>query len=199
MTQESFSIMCELLGLICKKEFKPPKNFDECLNNVIDSDCLNFEQTWLCKNCIIMYEDLTDKIKNLCPKLYQIIELIQFYKNKNLTDINIFISWLQIDYTISIEQQIKRIFEKNKSLYDSEYHLNEQNDEITDIYHGNLYKSIYKQQEKTEPNQKFFTMIFNTDGIKLCNKSDLSIWPMILVINELPLESRFSFDNIIIA
>ncbi|CAF1123701.1 unnamed protein product [Brachionus calyciflorus] len=48
-------------------------------------------------------------------------------------------------------------------------------------------------------NQKFFTFLIKTDGIEMCNKSDNSIWPMILVINEIPLEQRISFDNIIIA
>ncbi|CAF1043166.1 unnamed protein product [Brachionus calyciflorus] len=37
------------------------------------------------------------------------------------------------------------------------------------------------------------------NGIELAEKSDISLWPMIFVINEIPIERRFSFDNIVIA
>jgi hypothetical protein len=41
--------------------------------------------------------------------------------------------------------------------------------------------------------------MLNTDGISICDKSNLSIWPFYLEINELNIGKRFCIDNIIIA
>ena len=46
-------------------------------------------------------------------------------------------------------------------------------------------------------NQLAFSFLLNTDGISPMNKSKLTIWPVFLVINELPIESRYCIDNII--
>ena len=39
----------------------------------------------------------------------------------------------------------------------------------------------------------------NTDGIALAEKSNLSLWPIFLAINEIPIEERFCIDNVIVA
>ncbi|CAF1158139.1 unnamed protein product, partial [Brachionus calyciflorus] len=99
---------------------------------------------------------------------------------------------LQSDFALSIQQQIKRIFTTNKNLLNI---LNRPHDEyLEDVFDGEIYQKI-KSNEK----EKFFTFLLNTDGVQVCSKSDLSIWPIILVLNELPLNIRFNFDNIIIA
>ena len=54
--------------------------------------------------------------------------------------------------------------------------------------HGNEFK-----------NQLAFSFLLNTDGISSMKKSKLTIWPVFLVINELPIESRFCIDNVILA
>ena len=57
---------------------------------------------------------------------------------------------------------------------------------------------IYKTQiSKTEGN--ILTFLMNSDGISVCNKSNLTLWPVFLIINEIPKHVRFCFDNIIIA
>ncbi|CAF0902681.1 unnamed protein product [Brachionus calyciflorus] len=33
----------------------------------------------------------------------------------------------------------------------------------------------------------------------MCNKSDISLWPFMFVLNEIPIEERYSFENVIIA
>ena len=71
---------------------------------------------------------------------------------------------------------------------------NESDDLIKDVKDG----SIYKDFRNTNTN-KAYTFTLNTDGISLCDKSNLSIWPVFLAINELDIESRFYIDNIIIA
>ncbi|CAF1035302.1 unnamed protein product [Brachionus calyciflorus] len=73
---------------------------------------------------------------------------------------------------LDLESQIKRILSKFKfnDLEDS-WRLRDQS-EICDIY---------------------------DDGIKLNDKSSMSLWPVILSINELPIEKRFCIENSLIA
>ncbi|CAF0945445.1 unnamed protein product [Brachionus calyciflorus] len=65
---------------------------------------------------------------------------------------------------------------------------------IRDFSDGRIYNEIHNKEKKN-----FFTLLLNTDGIELSTKSKISIWPIILVINELSLGKRFCFNNIIIA
>ncbi|CAF0880840.1 unnamed protein product [Brachionus calyciflorus] len=102
-------------------------------------------------------------------------------------------SQMQIDYKLSIRDQLIRIFQKNPHLIRYKYSgIND--DKIKDIYDGQIYQDIVQNEIS-----KFYTFTLNTDGVQLCNKSKMSIWPIILVSNELPIGERFRFDNIIIA
>lgn len=105
---------------------------------------------------------------------------------------------LVIYYYLDIEKQIHSIF--NKIKYDD---LNSQpslNNELTDIKDGTLYKSILSSEDgESVKKNKAFTLTINTDGISICKKSKLTIWPVYLIINELPIQKRFSIDNVIIA
>ena len=56
------------------------------------------------------------------------------------------------------------------------------------------YKSKYKDSLANK-----FTLAINTDGIKFADKSSLSLWPVFLTINDLKIEERYSFENIIVA
>ena len=92
-------------------------------------------------------------------------------------------------YNLDIESQIVNIFEKFK-LEDLKNSNNTNN--LTDIRDGRLYKKILESNDGLAiTNQEAFTFLLNTDGISSFQKSKLTIWPVFLVINELPLESRF--------
>jgi len=58
------------------------------------------------------------------------------------------------------------------------------NDEsvISDIKDGSYYKDFIRS---TQFNENIYSFMINTDGISLCDKSNLSIWPVYLAINEL--------------
>lgn len=77
-------------------------------------------------------------------------------------------------------------------------HKNNAN-KMSDIRDGKLYKKILESVHGNEfRDQLAFSFLLNTDGISPMKKSKLTIWPVYLVINELPLESRFCVDNIIL-
>jgi len=67
---------------------------------------------------------------------------------------------------------------------------------ISDIYDS----SNYKKYRKAIKYSKFsYSFTINTDGVNLCDKSNLTLWPVYLVINEIDSEERFYIYNRIIA
>ena len=76
--------------------------------------------------------------------------------------------------------------------------INQETDDLKDITDGAIYQKFLLKRKDKRPSD-IFTFLLNTDGIKICNKSDLSIWPIYLVINEIPIQYRFCVNNVIIA
>ena len=88
----------------------------------------------------------------------------------------------------NIENQLKEIF-LNITL--TKNTCNELSD-LHDFFDGNIYKALLTSEDGDlfKKNQAF-TFILNTDGISLCTKSNLTLWPFYLAINEIPKEDRF--------
>ena len=102
-----------------------------------------------------------------------------------------------------VKNQILRIFTKHKINYNKNWIDPEiafdgisEVDKLVDVTDGEIYRNVLKNQKF---NSNSFTFLLNIDGISLCNKSQLSIWPVILAINELPLNIRFCLQNVVIA
>ncbi|XP_011687416.1 PREDICTED: uncharacterized protein LOC105449731 [Wasmannia auropunctata] len=97
--------------------------------------------------------------------------------------------------SIDISYQIKMLLEDKDILLKLLVNLdlinnstNSENSSIHDIYDGELYKKLSDikcSQFKT------LTFNFNTDGAALFRSSKLSMWPIQLIINKLPVELRF--------
>ena len=105
---------------------------------------------------------------------------------------------LSMYYDVSIKEQLEKIL-NNAKLFNNK-------DKINDSYHtcditdGNIYKNLLKTDDGKQISTKnAYTFTLNTDGIAVSFKSNLTIWPIYLVINEIPLEQRYCIDNIIIA
>lgn len=71
-----------------------------------------------------------------------------------------------------IKNQIESILasENNLSLYS--FSSIDQNDCITDIQHGDWYRSL----ASTEDQSNFITLLLNVDGISMSKSSDNSLW-----------------------
>ena len=109
--------------------------------------------------------------------------------------LNYLIFRLDFWYYSDIETQIKNIYNANKN--NLIRNLDNRNDEIiSDCYDGSIYKDFRKSTNYSLNN---FSLLINTDGILLSEKSSRSVWPIYLVINELPLNIRFCLENVIIA
>ncbi|CAF1033550.1 unnamed protein product [Brachionus calyciflorus] len=171
LTQNSFNLISEWSRILTKDE-SIPSNINMCVKTIINKNKPLFKKFWYCNKCLIYTDTIDNKLSNECPVC----------KSK-----------LQMDYKLNSEDQLKRIFSNNrKDLINFKPKFSDIF--IQDFCDGKIYNEIYR----TESKSKFYTLLLNTDGIELAQKSKLSIWPIILVINELPIGKRFCFNNIVI-
>lgn len=63
-----------------------------------------------------------------------------------------------------------------------------------DIVDGSFYRNRFKQESG-----RFITLTLNVDGVQLHKGSDSSVWPVLLVINEIRRRKRYSLENVILA
>lgn len=107
---------------------------------------------------------------------------------------------LSMYYNLSIEDQIKRILNKNNLFINADVEPNNDDNLICDIVNGKIYKSLLQDDVgRLIKAKKAFTLTLNTDGISVSMKSRITIWPIYLILNELPVDKRFCIDNVIIA
>lgn len=68
-----------------------------------------------------------------------------------------------------------------------------------DIYDGKLYRSHAKGPSGLLSSPDNLSFTFNTDGAPVFKSSNVSIWPLFLIINELPYEARMRQENMLLA
>lgn len=69
---------------------------------------------------------------------------------------------------------------------------------IEDVYDCENYKLLFGEKKAlNENNESHLSFIFNTDGIPIFKSSKTSIWPIFLMINELPYRMRKSRENMV--
>lgn len=98
-----------------------------------------------------------------------------------------------------IENQLKNLFAQN-NFYDNlqgrfKKHFDNSYEDITD---GTLYRNLFNNNGPlSSPDNLSF--VLNTDGAPVFRSSKVSIWPVFLVINELPFKIRMKKENMILA
>ena len=101
-------------------------------------------------------------------------------------------------YTFNIEEQVHSIMKKFKAS-DFDKPTKTTND-LCDITDGELYQRVLASIDgPLFKKMRAFSFSMNTDGASLSKNSKLSMWPVFLIINELPLHRRFAIDNVILA
>ncbi|XP_071478605.1 uncharacterized protein [Diadema antillarum] len=98
----------------------------------------------------------------------------------------------------SLISQLSVLF-KRKSFTDKirthrfeHYKLNKDGN-LCDVYDGSIYKNLFQGGILNSPNNISFAM--NTDGVSIFKSSKVSMWPVYLLINELPLSDRKAREN----
>jgi hypothetical protein len=91
----------------------------------------------------------------------------------------------------SVKEQIEVILNNNAA---NDVFSSSVNNTIRDIKDGNIYQKL-----KAICPDRFLTLTMNVDGVQITKDSKRSIWPILLVLNELPLKQRYDFENTIVA
>ena len=125
------------------------------------------------------------------PRLFRKVSFFQF-----ILFIFLFyhISFLRVShyYTFNIKSQVSRILKRVDRIDTSITNQNNMSDE----FDGKIYKSF---QSTNNSKEKVVSFTLNSDGVEFGSCTNLSLWPVYLVINEISLNERFSFQNIIVA
>ena len=128
----------------------------------------------ICPHC----EKLSDQLKKCtsCGAMYSPISL----------------SSIPLFHTYDIGPQIEAILATSS-------HLSLQSSgcvrtHMNDITDGNIYNALLASESG-----KFITLSMNVDGVQPNKGSDQSLWPILMVVNEINRKKRFSLENLIIA
>ena len=139
------------------------------------TDCLIPSLTYHCNSC---YEIVGKNEKN-CPSC-----------NNSLTESRSRAYFMQL----KLVSQLQALW-KNKEFCDMvrkhrfEHFENNKEDKLSDIYDGLLYKRLFQNDGiLSSPNN--LSLSLNTDGAPLFKSSNISIWPVYMLINELPITQR---------
>lgn len=92
--------------------------------------------------------------------------------------------------SFSIREQLNRIINNNQDLFLTIRHLRSG---LTDISDGTVHQTI---QRTVTGN--FLSLTMNVDGIQPNRNSQQILWPILLVVNELPIKRRFAIENVIL-
>ncbi|CAF2082119.1 unnamed protein product, partial [Rotaria magnacalcarata] len=92
--------------------------------------------------------------------------------------------------TLSVKHQLDIILNNNVGI---DLFSSSSDNHISDIKDGNFYRQL----SNICPD-KFITLTMNVDGVEVKKGSKQSIWSMLLVVNELPINRRNAFENVII-
>ena len=101
---------------------------------------------------------------------------------------------------IPIINQLQTMFSRSGFYNDLQHRFKRKKqaqENIEDIYDGRLYRSLVSKGILSSENNISF--IFNTDGVPVFKSSKVSIWPLYLIINELPYKKRFARENMLFA
>ena len=93
--------------------------------------------------------------------------------------------------SFSITEQIENIIINNDAidlLYDSK------STALRDLRDGAVFRSL--REKSTD---RILTLTLNIDGIQPSRNTQSTIWPILMVINELPPQRRFALENIVLA
>ncbi|XP_048576075.1 uncharacterized protein LOC125557474 [Nematostella vectensis] len=94
------------------------------------------------------------------------------------------------------------IFYQSSGFFDLlQYRFQKKSDStsVSDIYDGRLYKELSTNATDPLSHPTNISFTWNTDSIPVFKSSSFSLWPLYLVVNELPPKKRFAKENCILA
>lgn len=99
---------------------------------------------------------------------------------------------------VPLLSQIKSFFARSNFYQQLQHRFDRKQDgTLRDIYDGRIYKE--QSINGFLGSKDSISFILNTDGAPVFKSSKMSIWPIYLIINELPLSVRMKKENLILA
>ena len=182
LTQKALENVLNLMNFATSYDL--PNNFNQLSKYIMEkmNDEIKYKKIWFCDLCIKTFDSLDEE-------LMQCSNESKKKKNRKCPHCS---SRLSMYFHFMIKQQLNRIFQEI-NLTDNEI----SNPRILrDISDGRIHKKISKEEKTT--NSNIFTLTISTDGVSLCEKSNLGIWPVYCVCYEIKKELRFCPENVII-
>lgn len=138
---------------------------------------------YYCKHCLFPVENIDSKFcsNSDCGKSFE------------LSTANYFLE-------MPVINQIRNLFAQHGFYENLAHRFNRKIDfgHYFDIYDGQLYKS-YSENNGPLSKQENISFVGNTDGAAVFKSRNISVWPIFLVVNELPYKIRMKKENMILA
>lgn len=117
--------------------------------------------------------------------------------NSDFTDKNNISYFIEIPLLFQLQQLFSRL-DFHLSLLNRFSRKKKHQSNIEDIYDGDLYKRFSKEGGFLD-SQNNISFMWYTDGVPLFKSSKVSVWPLFLSVNELPIQERFKQENMLFA
>ncbi|XP_051155482.1 uncharacterized protein LOC127291262 [Leptopilina boulardi] len=133
----------------------------------------------------------------LCPECgidIGIFKSKDLQKHCSLCNINVNVKdpeYKNFFVTLDPTSRIKELLEANSEYYNDVMNVQQTDEFMRDIYDGKNYRRFKKSLDPADKN-RFVSVTFNTDGAPLFESSAYSIWPIYIMLNELPFSVRTS-------
>ena len=62
---------------------------------------------------------------------------------------------------------------------------------LSDLRDGSLYRNLMEVDHQSLSSDTSITLTVNTDGVSVYKSKNISIWPVLMMINELPYVDRY--------
>ncbi len=181
LTQTAFNIVVQFLN--SSKAMSLPKTFDQVADFFLKilNVATKYQKIYYCSNCRSSFETLEYSKQRICTTC----------KGR-----------IAMNYYFDIDDQLNKILAKDLIDFEqaSRINLTEEPDIISDVSDGAIYRDFLRTSEGTRVRSgDGITFCMNTDGCNPSEKSAISLWPVFLSINEIPIGERYCIDNTIIA
>lgn len=173
--------LLQLINQLFGQEVVPRSKY--LFNRVFKNSCEEVEFQLYCENCnsnIGTTQEINDRQMNECRSCGSTFEF------GSMNGGNFFIN-------VPLAPQIQTLLESTEVSGHLNYRFDRQkshNEMLSDIYDGEKYRELSSPNQILSDSHNL-SYIFNSDGSPVFNSSKFSIWPIHIMINELPPEIRF--------
>ena len=103
---------------------------------------------------------------------------------------------------LPIKSQLESLFSRHEfrdSLKHRRTRIKEHGKNIEDVYDSEMYQKLSEDGGPLSSDmENNISFIFNTDGVPIFKSSKMSLWPIFLMINELPFKERKFRKNMLL-